>query len=635
MDIRTGQVIKDRGVLSELPKRYNFGDLADKDDDHATSTDPGTEVVDNHAEEEEEEDDDDEDEDDGEEAHAFSPSDGLVASTLARLAPIRPAASSSDADDLRQFLEAEAIRRQLDGDDDDSSEDEINILPPRSSPAKRTITPAREAVRAKSQFPAAPDHDTESEDEFAVYELERNGAHRGYRARRAPSPEVELSMPSPPPLSSSPGPSSSLSLPSSPLLPRTSLDSIRGLQTEQRFGSPTPKRQPRASTSRRTLEETLDEIDLEFPPPPPRAPSVFAKRPDSPFIIDLSLSDDETEDKQPEPPSNVTKSPKSGALKSGTGKKCGSLAPKRLVPYVLIESKRPTPTRTTATISESTSATTDPDPATLPKRGGPRTKSSKDKPPDVDCSKNQSTRDGSEGGRDVVPNASTSLTMGETPVSKGTPKKVKSPSLFPARSDSSPKVNQRPKPRPKGKRPHPASPDDGSGPNSEASPTGQTTASQPSPVQVTTPKPGLKPGCTRGPVTKPKSARSARFTGSGASTTLQPKSKATRKYPEIASDVEGDNPSSPSPPPSPSPAPQMRPRTRSSFKRKRRVSSGEEQGDPKANHEQRSPVHAVHGSSASQTCDETAPKTIALDNHGDDAGAGKFSFLCLFRGRLS
>jgi hypothetical protein len=110
------------------------------------------------------EDNDDEGEDDTE-AHTFSPSDRLAAWTLAHLAPFRPAASSSDADDSHKFLQAEVIQRQLNGDDD-SSQDKIN------------------------KFPAAPDDDTEDDDEFAACELDRNGAHRGYRARGAPSPEL-------------------------------------------------------------------------------------------------------------------------------------------------------------------------------------------------------------------------------------------------------------------------------------------------------------------------------------------------------------------------------------------------------------------------------------------------------------
>lgn len=340
MDIRTGEVVKDRGVLSELPKRYNFGDLADKDDDPAVNTDPGSEAADNLAEE----DDEDEDEDDVEETDAFPSSEVVVAPPITRLAPLRPTTGSSDADDLREFLKAEAIRRELDGGDD-SSEDEFNILPSRSTPARRTMTPARKTpltARAKSRPPKNPAPDTESEDEFALWDLDRNGVHRGYRARRTPSPEVPASIPSPPPPSSSPGLSSSISLPSSPLVSHTRLNSNRGPQTE-RLGSPTPKRQPLASTSRRTLEDSLNEIDLEFPPPQPRAPSIFGKRPSSAFIIDLSISDDETEDERLSPPAKLTTSSKLVTSRSGTVKRNGSiLTSKRPIPFVLIETKRPT-----------------------------------------------------------------------------------------------------------------------------------------------------------------------------------------------------------------------------------------------------------------------------------------------------
>jgi len=397
VDIRTGEVIKDRGVLSELPKRYNFGDLADKDDDPATNTDPGSEAADNLAEDEE--DDDDEDERNPQEADAFPPSEGLGAPQIARFAPLRPATSSSDADDLGEFLKAEAIRRELDGGDD-SSDDEFSILPSRSTPAKRTMTPARKTsftARAKSRPLKTPAPDTGSEDEFAVLGSDRNDVYRGYRARRTPSPQVPASIPSPPP-SSSPGPSTSFSLPSSPLLSHTPLGSNKVPQIEGRFGSPTPKRQPRAPTFRRALEDSLDEIDLEFPPPQPRAPSIFGRRPSSAFIIDLSLSDDETEDKKPHPTVNATTNLKLLAS-ARTVKENGSVSiSNRQIPFVLIETKRPTPAPATSIVvtSESISAPTVPDPVTSPKKGRPRAKSLKDKPPDFGGLQNSKRGEGAK-----------------------------------------------------------------------------------------------------------------------------------------------------------------------------------------------------------------------------------------------
>ena len=324
VDILTGQVIKDRGVLSELPKRCNFGDLADKDG--AIDTDLGSEAADNIVETDE--DDNDGDEDGAEETHAFPSADGLVASKLARVGPPRPATNSSDVDDLHEFLKAEAIRRELDGGDEDdaddsSSEDELNFLPPRSTPAKRTMTPARKTPQTKRRPLKVPDPDTESEDEFAAPEqggrasvptsgqwkprerpiLDQNDLNHIRRAPRTPSPEIPASIPSPPP-SSSPGPSSSFSLPPSPSPSCMPFSPKSGLQTEERFGSPTPQRRPVASASRKRLEQILDEIDLEFPPPRPHAPPAFTRSQSPAFIIDVSLSDDETEDEwfQPESP---------------------------------------------------------------------------------------------------------------------------------------------------------------------------------------------------------------------------------------------------------------------------------------------------------------------------------------------
>ena len=274
VDILTGEVIKDRGVLNDLPKRYKFGDLANKDE--AIDIDQGSEAADNLTE----------DEGDGNGTHAFPSTDGLVASKLARVPPLRSAPSSSDADDLREFLKAEAVRRELDGgddnspseldsgeddrssqpkvgDDDSSSGDELNLLPPRSTPSKH-------AVRR-------PDKDY---------------SYSGSRVGRTPSARVSrvpASVPSPP-LSSSPGLSSSL--PPSPRLSCTPLNLTNGPLTEDRFSSPTPQQQPVASTSRKTVEEIIHEanleVDLEFPPPQPLAPPAFLRRHRSTFVIDPS-----------------------------------------------------------------------------------------------------------------------------------------------------------------------------------------------------------------------------------------------------------------------------------------------------------------------------------------------------------
>jgi len=572
VDIRTGEVIKDRGVLSELPKRYNFGDLADKDDDPAANTDPGSEAADNLAEDEE--DDDDEGEGDAEETDAFSSSKGLVAPQITRLAPLKPATSSSDADDLGEFLKAEAIRRELDGGDD-SSEDEFNILPPRSTPAKRTMTPARKTpftARIKHRPLRTPAPDTESEDEFAVLDRDKNDVYCGYRARRTPSPQIPASIPSPPPPSSSPVPSTSFSLPSSPLSSHTPLSSNKDPQIEGRLGSPTPKRQPLGPTSRRTLEDSLNEIDLEFPPPQPRAPSVFGRRPSSAFIIDLSLSDDETEDERPHP------------------------TVKKPIPFVLIETKRPAPVTSTVRASESTFASTVPGLVTPPKKGKPRAKSLKDKPPDFGGSLNSRRGEGAkaklvkeslqEGDKGVLPSGSPAPKVDETLITGEATKEVRSLPSSPARSDSSPKARTRLKPKPRGKRSRLITSDDEHNLGTEPSPTKRVASPKSSPgpqTQATTPRSDSKPKSTRKSATKPKSTRSTRSTESGASTTTATvKSRTLRKPPEAFVEMEGDDRSPPPSPPSLSPASPTRSRIRGILKRKRTISSGpgsgEEQG---------------------------------------------------------
>ena len=651
MDIRTGEVIKDRGILHELPKRYNFGDLADKDDP-TINTDPGSEVADNLADDEEV--DEEEGECDAEETDAFPSSDGLVAPQITRLAPPRPVTSSSDADDLGEFLKAEAIRRELDGGDD-SSEDEFSILPPHLTPAKRMTTPVKKtplASRAKSRPLKAPAPDTESEDEFAVPDSDRNGFYRRYRARRAPSPEVPASIPSPPPPSSSPGPSTSISLSSPPLLSRPSLSSNGGPQIESRLDSPAPKRQPLASSSRRTLEDSLNEIDLEFPPPQPRAPSVFARRPDSAIIIDLSLSDDGTEDEQSHPTIKATTDPKPLALESRTVKNNGSiLTSKRPVPFVLIETKRPIPGTSAVIASKSTSNPIVSDSVTPPKKGKPRAKSLKDKPPDFGGSQNSKRGEGrktrlvkekfQEGGKDFQLSGSPALKVNEMSIIGEATKKVKSPSLSPARSDFSPKAKTRLKPKGKRSPTRLAPSDDEHSLGFEAPPTRRMVSPKSSPgpqTRVMTHKSDSKPKSTRKSATKPKSVRSTRSTESSASTvTATVKSKAPRKWPEVFVDVdvEGDNDSSSPSLPSPSPVPSTRPRIRGALKRKRRISSGpssgEEQGSPKGNPKQQT---SPPDSSGIRTCTTRTPKVTDGEEcgHSDDPEAGTLSCLVFFVG---
>ena len=646
VDIWTGEVIKDRGVLSALPKRYNFGDLADKDDDPATNTDPGSEAADNLAEDEE--DDDDEDEGNPQETDAFPPSKGLVAPQIARLAPLRPATSSSDADDLGEFLKAEAIRRELDGGDD-SSDDEFSILPPRSTPAKRTMTPARKtsfAARAKPRPLKTPAPDTGSEDEFAVLGSDRNDVYRGYRARRTPSPQVPASIPSPPPPSSSPGPSTSFSLPPSPLLSHTPLGSNKVPQIEGRFDSPTPKRKPLAPTFRRALEDSLNEIDLEFPPPQPRAPSVFGRRPSSAFIIDLSLSDDETEDEKPHPTVNVTTNPKLLAS-ARTVKENGSVSiSNRQIPFVLIETKRPAPAPATSTVvaSESIPTPTVPDLVTPPKKGRPRAKTLKDKPPDFGGPQNSKRGDGTklvkersqEGGEDVLPSGSPATKADETPITGEATKKVESPLSSSARSDSSPKAKTRSKSKPKEKRTptRPPSSDDEHNLDPQPFPKKRVASPKSSPgpqKQVTTtPESGVKPRSTRKSAKKPKSTRSTRSMESAATTTTATvKSRTPRKPPEAFVDIEGDGHSSPLFPPSPSPTPPIRPRIRGILKRKRTISSGsgsgEEQGSPNGDPGQQTFPPDGGGVEA---CMIRTPEVIDVDgdDHGDDLEAGTSYF---------
>ena len=144
--------------------------------------------------------------------------------------------------------------------------------------APRTITLVRKILfvaRAKPQPPQSPHPNTDFEVKFTVLDPDRID-----HACRTPSPEAPAST-SPAP---SPGPPSSVSLPSFTLN-----------SGQQWFQISCPQPRPLAFTSRRTLDDILNEVDLEFPPPRSLAPSALAGRS---FIIDLSLSDTEIEDER-------------------------------------------------------------------------------------------------------------------------------------------------------------------------------------------------------------------------------------------------------------------------------------------------------------------------------------------------
>ena len=154
VDLYSGTIISDRGVLKSVGKDYNIGHFAPDE----IQDDQEQDQVDS-----EQEQDDDVDELDTLPAQDPSRTDGTMASTSELLRAVRPLSATTDADDLNEFLEAEKRRRELLGDqdgEDDMSTEELAAL--------------REALQQPQEGEEQPEivQEDESEDELGVWQHE-------------------------------------------------------------------------------------------------------------------------------------------------------------------------------------------------------------------------------------------------------------------------------------------------------------------------------------------------------------------------------------------------------------------------------------------------------------------------------
>lgn len=158
IDLYSGAIIKDRGVLSGSGKDYNIGHFAGDDVD-----------ADAH-EDSEEELDEDEEADELDMLPRRQPDTEQDFKTLLRGVP--PLSASADASDLEEFMEAEKRRREVDEDEEEDLLDLCSLREIRKGPKRETVNPGREDT-IEEEEDMGEDQESRiesSEDELAVWD---------------------------------------------------------------------------------------------------------------------------------------------------------------------------------------------------------------------------------------------------------------------------------------------------------------------------------------------------------------------------------------------------------------------------------------------------------------------------------
>ncbi|KAF9221609.1 hypothetical protein BS17DRAFT_785042 [Gyrodon lividus] len=192
VDLYSGAIVKDRGVLKGAGRDYNIGHFAQTDDDQE---DPDVDQDQEDSEQDVEQD------DDKYELNTLPPrettaDDDPPISKKELLRGVPPLSATTDAEDLRDFLEAEKRRRELAGNEedygDDMSQEALTVL--RKALAERSrkkeaaaaavadvtptevpeenevsVTPTRDSTRS---LPS----DDESEDELGIWARDESTA---------------------------------------------------------------------------------------------------------------------------------------------------------------------------------------------------------------------------------------------------------------------------------------------------------------------------------------------------------------------------------------------------------------------------------------------------------------------------
>ncbi|KAI6142809.1 hypothetical protein BKA82DRAFT_4190799 [Pisolithus tinctorius] len=158
IDLYSGAIIKDRGVLRSANVAYDIGRFAGDDEQEISEDEP-------------------EEDEDADELDMLPRREASSDNFETLLSDMLPLSATTDADDLSDFLEAERQRRRLvggDGDDDedDVEEEEVSPLPVTRSPERTPAGKWRSSkVRIEGRNEEQDDSGEEesSEDELAVW----------------------------------------------------------------------------------------------------------------------------------------------------------------------------------------------------------------------------------------------------------------------------------------------------------------------------------------------------------------------------------------------------------------------------------------------------------------------------------
>ncbi|OAX42155.1 hypothetical protein K503DRAFT_402312 [Rhizopogon vinicolor AM-OR11-026] len=159
VDLYSGTIISDRGVLKSAGKDYNIGHFAPDD----SQDDEEQDQVDSEHDQ-----DVDQDELDTLPTRDHSGTDGTMASTSELLRAVPPLSATTDADDLNEFLEVEKRRREILGDQD--GEDDMSM---------EELAALREALGQSQEDEGQPEivQEDESEDELSVWQHEASAVY--------------------------------------------------------------------------------------------------------------------------------------------------------------------------------------------------------------------------------------------------------------------------------------------------------------------------------------------------------------------------------------------------------------------------------------------------------------------------
>lgn len=160
VDLYSGAIISDRGVLKSAKKDFNIGHFA-----HDDSQDDQTQ---DQADSE-----DDADELDTLPAQNSSGTDNTMASTSELLRAVPPLSATTDADDLNEFLQTERRRRELLGDQDGEGEMSMEELDALREALRQQEDEEQPGDEEQSEVVA----EDESEDELSLWQHEASAVY--------------------------------------------------------------------------------------------------------------------------------------------------------------------------------------------------------------------------------------------------------------------------------------------------------------------------------------------------------------------------------------------------------------------------------------------------------------------------